>query len=180
MAADPQAMKDVDDIRAHLPGYGSWQEEGTYDDVLLVVHPGYFRTREWFKVDSDRYEVTGEDYLDYEQSLFEEVENWVENSDPVVVLYPGELEEETRDFFDLFADDVDWIPTEDRSAVLTDHGKEDFSAVYASLESPSRIKIAGESEQKCYRYQKILLETLDRELWKELEIVDGPSFDPGD
>ncbi|MFB6265510.1 MAG: hypothetical protein ABEI07_00320, partial [Candidatus Nanohaloarchaea archaeon] len=70
----------------------------------------------------------------------------------------------------------DWIPTEDRSAVMTDHGKEEFSAVYASLESPSTVKVAGETREKCYSYAVKLLEALDRELWKDIEIEEGPSF----
>ncbi|MFB6265509.1 MAG: hypothetical protein ABEI07_00315, partial [Candidatus Nanohaloarchaea archaeon] len=98
MAAEPQAMKDVDDIRSCLGGYRSWMSEGTYDTLLLLVHPGYFREREWFKVGSDDYDVNGLEYGKYAGELFEEVGSWLEDGDPVVVLYPESMEDGLTEF----------------------------------------------------------------------------------
>lgn len=176
MAADAQALQEVEDIRPRLEGYGSWRNEGTYDDLLLVVHPGYFEARQWYRTGKEEFNVTEQDYRRYETRLEEQVSTYLEEEEPVVVLYDETLEGEMREFFTPLGDEVDWIPTEDRSAVLTDQGRKEFAAVYASLEDEATVRVAGETEDRCLRYAEILVETLDRELPRTIEMEEGPRF----
>lgn len=141
-------------------------DDGHYDELLAVVHPGFtgYHPRATAEAD-DGY---GE-FLDGVADRVEEAEA------RVAVFYPESYREETER---ILGDDatIEYVPTEDDSALFADGGAELTAGLVSGLEDGGEVRVIGEVNGCCYTHVRQLFEDVEEDVGLSYDVIEGEAF----
>ncbi|MDY6770418.1 MAG: hypothetical protein SV186_00505 [Candidatus Nanohaloarchaea archaeon] len=133
--------------------------------VDVVVHPGF----SVFHPEASTYgtEYTHDAFLD---DLGEAV-----TGDRTVVLYPDSWKDATESYLGE-PETVEYIATEETSALLTEEGKDDVAGLVEDLESGGVIRLSGEINGCCYTHVDQLFREVEDRVGKEYEVEEAVTY----
>ncbi len=145
--------------------------EARYDELDVLVHPGYTGQREAW---------TAYDFLDEEmyEEYREDLDPSLEDLDgEVVVLYPlPEYEEERRDVEDV---DGSYIGTLPNSGVLHPEERERFGSVLADVGDGGTVYISGELNGICVDHISGLIQQAVDDADRDIAVEEHLTFPKG-
>lgn len=144
-------------------------EEGRYDELLAVAHPGFTRYHPGAVADVE------EGYEAFLDEVTGAVERAVEDERAeVLALYPESWQEVTEEV--VGEETIEYVPTEEKSALFVDDGEERVAEQISGLADEGTVRVVGEVNGCCYTHVRQLFEEVEDRIEMTYDVVEGAVY----